>query len=158
MSEEVDFEEEMVEATPAPPAEVSHAEQSHAAAPEKVVTTKGRGHGRRDEDESRYDTHGGVFERIEQSTGPGPIQSIEGWIVFVSGVHAEATEEDILDKFSEFGDVKNIHVNLDRRTGFVKGYALVEYVRYEDARSAIRAMDGKKILEQTLRVDWAFTK
>ncbi len=84
--------------------------------------------------------------------------AIEGWIIFVSNVHQEAQEDDILDKFSDFGDVKNIHVNLDRRTGFVKGYALIEFEKYEEALDAIKGMNGKKLLDQTISVDWAFMK
>lgn len=121
------------------------------------LKTKGRGHRARQDGNDSEIGRGGVFESIDSAKG-GPVKSVEGWIVFASNVHEEAQEEDILDKFGEFGEVKNIHVNLDRRTGFVKGYALIEYAVLAEAEAAIAEMDGADLLGQTLAVDWAFRK
>lgn len=85
-----------------------------------------------------------------------PVKSMEGWTLIVTGVHEEAQEEDIRDVFDNFGQVSNIHLNLDRRSGYVKGYAFLEYKEEEEARKAIEGMNGKKLLGKEIAVTWAF--
>ncbi|KAF5099945.1 hypothetical protein DV451_002768 [Geotrichum candidum] len=84
--------------------------------------------------------------------------AIEGWIIIATNIHEEASEEDVSDFFSEWGQVENLHLNLDRRTGYVKGYALVEYPTYEEAERAVREANNVEFLGQALSVAFAFVQ
>lgn len=98
------------------------------------------------------------FDSLQEESSGNALRSIEGWVLFVAGLHEECTEDDILDRFGDFGRVREIKVNLDHRTGYVKGYALVEFESYVEARAALETLNGSEFMDGRLAVDFAFVK
>ena len=47
---------------------------------------------------------------------------------------------------------------MDRRTGYVKGYALLEYATMEEAKKTIESFNGTEMVGKQVKVDWAFKK
>ena len=84
--------------------------------------------------------------------------AVEGWVIFVSNLNEEVTEEEVEDKFADFDKVRDVRLNLDHRTGYVKGYALVEFGEYKEAVEAIGELDGKEWLGNRLNLDFCFIK
>lgn len=126
----------------------------------RKTKTKGRGFGGSSFEDDRYSGKSGKFDSVNhdgaEARASGAQKSVEGWILFVRNVHEEAQEDDIYDLFADYGEIKQIHLNLDRRTGYVKGYAMIEYEMFKEAQNAIESLNGHSLLDQEISVDWAF--
>lgn len=74
------------------------------------------------------------------------------WI-FIGGLSFDLSEGDVIAVFSQYGEVVNINLIRDRKTGKSKGFA---FLCYQDQRSTILAVDnlnGIKLLNRVIRVD-----
>jgi cold-inducible RNA-binding protein len=72
--------------------------------------------------------------------------------LYVNNLAPATTYNELLDLFSAYGNVADVHLRVDRAQGQPRGAGLVTMVTSEGARAAIQALHGKEIGMHTLTV------
>jgi len=73
--------------------------------------------------------------------------------LFIGGLHFDMNEGDVSTVFSQWGELVDVRLMRDRKTGKSRGFA---FIAYEDQRSTNLAVDnfnGAEICGRTIRVD-----
>ncbi|MCH8567219.1 MAG: RNA-binding protein [Balneolales bacterium] len=78
--------------------------------------------------------------------------------VYVGNLSWSATEEDLTELFSHFGDIKSTIIIKDRNSGRSKGFGFVEFESEEQAKIAIDKLNNTVFMERTLIVNEARPK
>ena len=75
--------------------------------------------------------------------------------LYVGNLPYSATEQALIDKFSEYGTVDSASLITDRDSGQSKGFAFVEMSRDSEANAAIAALNGSDYDGRPMKVNEA---
>lgn len=75
--------------------------------------------------------------------------------LFIGGLAWAATDEDLKEAFTPFGELVSCSVVRFPDTGRSKGFAFVEYSSTEEAEKAKAEMDGKEMAGRAIKIDFA---
>jgi len=74
--------------------------------------------------------------------------------IYVGNMAYNASEQDVRDLFSKYGNVLSVKLVTDRETGKAKGFGFVE-MEADGADKAIDALNNSEFLGRNLRVNEA---
>ncbi|RRJ83033.1 RNA recognition motif domain-containing protein [Aestuariirhabdus litorea] len=75
--------------------------------------------------------------------------------IYVGNLSYSVTDEDLIDAFSEFGDVTSAKVTMDPETGESKGFGFVEMPVTSEGRDAVQVLNESPLCGRLIRVNEA---
>jgi len=75
--------------------------------------------------------------------------------MYVGNIPYNATEEDLRELFSVYGEIVSLKIIQDQDTGRSKGFGFIEMSEEKDTKKAIEELNGKDFMEKTLKVSEA---
>lgn len=73
--------------------------------------------------------------------------------IFIGGLDYSLTEGDVLSVFSQYGEIVNINLVRDKKSGQAKGFCFLAYENQKSSVLAVDNLNGFKLCGRTLRVD-----
>jgi cold-inducible RNA-binding protein len=78
--------------------------------------------------------------------------------LYVGNLSYNATEDDLRDAFSQFGEVTAVRIITDRETGRPRGFAFVEMADRAAGEKAIESLNNAEIVGRSITVNEARPK
>lgn len=78
--------------------------------------------------------------------------------LYVGNLNFDATEDQVRELFSSFGDVQEVKIVMDRFSGRSRGFAFVRMATPEEAGKAKDALNGQPFQGKALVIDLARTE
>ncbi|MDR2918275.1 MAG: RNA-binding protein [Tannerella sp.] len=75
--------------------------------------------------------------------------------IYISSLSFNVNDEDLRDVFSDYGEVASAKVITDKFTGRSKGFGFVEMPNDDDAKNAIKELNGAQYDGRTINVNEA---
>ena len=75
--------------------------------------------------------------------------------IYIGNLSFQAEQEDLVDLFSQYGEVKKASLPLDRETGRKRGFAFVEMSQDADEQKAIDDLQDVEWMGRMIRVNKA---
>ena len=75
--------------------------------------------------------------------------------IHVGNLSYNVTEDDLRTLFSSFGEVAVVNIIKERSSGQSKGFGFVEMLNNSEGDKAMKALNGSKLKDQTIKLSQA---
>jgi cold-inducible RNA-binding protein len=73
--------------------------------------------------------------------------------IYIGNLPFQASEEDIKELFTAFGEVSSVSIIKDKYTGQSRGFGFIEMPNTNEGQAAIQGLNGKEFMERSLVVN-----
>ncbi|KAJ1699595.1 hypothetical protein LUZ63_008107 [Rhynchospora breviuscula] len=85
----------------------------------------------------------------------GPPEIKDSFSLLVLNLTFRTSADDLYPLFDRYGEVVDIYIPRNRRTGDSRGFGFVRYKYFEDAQKAVDRLDGKMVDGRAMMVQFA---